>query len=225
MPFSYLNLIWGIARLDLRLISAHYASVLQPLIFFLLVCSLFPLGLPPDPAILHSMGPSVIWVAVLLAHFIGLERLFTTDFHEGCLEQWCLSPYPLALISLIKVITHCVVTTLPMILVSPLIASWYSLSFTELEILVCSLILGSPVLSFVGAIGQALLVRNGNSGVLLALLIIPLYIPVLIFGAGSVVQVGGSFHPAGALAMLASLSLLSVVLAPFAIAGSLRLAL
>lgn len=218
-------MILSMLKLEARLISTQLTTVIQPLIFFLLVCSLFPLGLPPEIAVLHQMGPSVIWVAILLANFIGLGRLFRDDYFEGHLEQWCLSPYPLEIISGMKVFIHWVLTTLPLIAVSPIIGTWYGLSTVEVLVLAVSLLLGSPVLSFVGAIGQALLVRNQNAGVLLALLIIPLYIPVLIFGAGSVVQIGGVLHPASSFAMLAAMSLVTVALAPFAIAGSLRLAL
>jgi heme exporter protein B len=186
-------------------------TLLYPLAFFVLVILLFPLAVSPDPRILSSIATGVIWVAALLASLLSLDRLFHSDFGDGTLEQILLSPHPLSVLVLAKVLAHWLVTGLPLLIIAPLSGIFFHLPADKILILVASLALGTPTLSLIGAIGMALTLGIRHSGMLLALLVIPLYIPVLIFGVN------------GHLAWLAALLLLAVSLAPVVIAAALRI--
>lgn len=195
---------------------------LNPLVFFVIVVSLFPLGIGPEPNRLQEIAPGVIWVAALLATLLALDSLFRADFDDGVLEQMMMSAQPLSLLVLGKVLAHWLVTGLPLLLLSPLLGLVMHLHSRALPALVASLFLGTLTLSFIGAIGAALTVALRRGGVLLALLVLPLFIPVLIFGSSCVVAASAGLSIEGQLSLLAALSLFSMVLAPPAIAAALR---
>jgi heme exporter protein B len=196
---------------DIRLACRNYREWLYPIAFFILVILLFPLAVSPDPQMLISIAPGVIWVAALLSSLLSLDRLFHADFVDGTLEQLLLSPYPLSILVLAKVMAHWVVTGLPLLLIAPLSGILLHLPAEIIVVLFSALALGTPILSFIGAIGMALTIGLRHSGMLLALLVIPLYIPVLIFGVS------------GHLAWLAALLFLAMSLAPAVIAAALRI--
>lgn len=207
---------------DIQLAFRSADQLLHPLLFNLLVVTLFPLGVGAEPDILRAIGPGVIWVAALLATLLGLEHLFRNDFHDGSLEQMALSPTPFAVLTGVKILAHWMTTGLPLVLLSPLLGGLFSLSAGSLGILALTLLLGTPVLSAVGALGAALTVNVRNSGALLALLVLPLYVPVLIFAAGSIGAAETGLPVAGQLYFLAALLVLSLTLAPVAAAAALK---
>lgn len=208
---------------ELALARRRGGDLLNPLLFLALVVVLFPLGISPQPDLLAEIAPGLLWVAALLAMLLSLDALFRTDFADGSLEQLLLSPQPLPLLCLAKVFVHWLLTGMPLALCAPLMGVLLSLPGTGYLTLAASLALGTASLSLIGAIGAALTVGLPRGGVLLSLLVLPLYIPVLIFGAGAVqaaIQGGGA---APALALLGALLALAVAAAPFAIAGALRI--
>lgn len=209
-------------RRDLLLAFRSPGQLLHPLMFNLLVVTLFPLGVGADNQVLQSIAPGVIWVAALLATLLALDNLFRNDFHDGTLELMSLSPTPFAALVGVKILAHWLTAGLPLVLLSPLLAGLFSLSAGGTAILVLTLLLGTPVLSAVGAIGAALTVNIRNSGALLALIVLPLYIPVLIFGAGAVGAGETGLPVAGQMYFLASLTVLSATLAPAAAAAALK---
>ncbi len=208
---------------DLLLALRRRSDVATTLFFFLIVSSLFPLGIGPEPAVLSSIAPGVLWVAALLAGMISLTRLFAADFADGSLEQMLLAPQPLTLLVTAKVLAHWLVCGLPVVLLAPLIGLQYALPSDVLLILVWALLLGTPALSLIGAIGAALTLGVRGSGLLVALLVLPLYIPVLIFGAGAVAASQHGLSAQAHLSLLAACSILSLVLAPWATAAALRI--
>jgi heme exporter protein B len=210
---------------DLLLALRRRADVLTVFFFFVVAASLFPLGVGPETALLRSMGAGVIWVSALLAALLSLNRLFAADYADGTLEQMALSPRPLALLALGKALAHWMATGLPLTLIAPLIGVQYGLSGEALETLMIALLLGTPVLSLIGGIGAALTLGLRGGGALLALLVLPLYIPVLVFGAGAVVSVTGGLSAEAHFSILGALLLLTLVLAPLATAAALRIAL
>lgn len=210
---------------DLRLLWRRRGDAAQPLLFALLVISLFPLALGPEPETLRRIAPGVVWVAVLLAGLLSLDSLFRSDLDDGSLEQFLLAPQPLSLLIFAKVLVHWISSALPLLLAVPLLAQLLYLPDTLLWPLCGSLLLGSPVLSLVGAVVVALTVGMRRSGMLLALLALPLYMPVLIFGAGSVMAAAEGLPYAGAWLLLAAGLALCLVLAPLAAATALRIAL
>jgi heme exporter protein B len=210
---------------DLLLALRRRADVLTVFFFFVVAASLFPLGVGPETALLRSMGAGVIWVSALLAALLSLNRLFAADYADGTLEQMALSPRPLALLALGKALAHWMATGLPLTLIAPLIGVQYGLSGEALETLMIALLLGTPVLSLIGGIGAALTLGLRGGGALLALLVLPLYIPVLVFGAGAVESVTGGLSAEAHFSILGALLLLTLVLAPLATAAALRIAL
>ncbi|MGM0693710.1 MAG: heme exporter protein CcmB [Pseudomonadota bacterium] len=210
---------------DLVLLMRRRSEVLNPLVFFALVITLFPIGISPDPELLATIAPGLLWVAALLAALLSLDSVFRSDYDDGSLEQLLLSPQPLPALALAKVAVHWLVTGLPLALMAPLLGIMLSLPAGSYAVLAVSLALGSASLSLVGAIGAALTVGLARGGVLLSLLVLPLYIPVLIFGAGAVQAAilgdGVSAH----LAILGALLAVSLSLAPWAIAASLRISI
>lgn len=209
-------------RRDLLLGFRQPVDTIVPLLFFIVIVALFPLGIQPQSSLLHNIAAGIIWISALLVHLLALERLFHHDFVDGSLEQLLLSPHPLSVLVSAKLIAHWLMTGLPLVLVSPLLALLLQLSWPETKVLIISLALGTPVLTFIGAIGAALTVGLRGRGVLLALLVLPLYIPVLIFAAGSVHNVAIGLSATGALALLGAILALVVPLAPLAIAAALR---
>jgi heme exporter protein B len=207
---------------DLLQAYRYRSELIQPALFFVLVVTLFPLALNSDPQLLQSIAPGIIWVAALLATLLGLEHLFRSEFVEGTLEQVILSSYPLSLWVLAKVTAHWLITGLPLIIITPLLGVMLHLPAHTIAILLLSLLLGTPTLSLLGSIGTALTLGLRQGGVLLALIILPLYIPVLIFAAGAVNHaiVGMPVH--AEIALLAAMFILSLTLAPLTTAAALK---
>jgi len=215
----------ALAGRDLRLAYRRRGEVITPAMFFILVTTLFPLGLSPQPELLRSIAPGVVWVAALLAGLIGQETLFKSDFEDGSLEQLLLSPVPLQLIALTRVVTHWIVTGLPIVILVPLMGLLMNYPEAAMGSLVSSLLLGTFTLSLLGAVGAALTVGLRQSGMLMPILVLPLAVPVLIFGAQAAAQAARGEDPAGALYLLAAMLVLGLTLAPFAIAAAVRVSL
>ena len=220
---STLQAFMGVLRRDLKLGVARPGELMTPLVFFLIVISLFPLGVGPGQETLREIAPGVIWVAALLATLLSTERLFRSDFDDGSLEQILLTPHPLPILVLAKVLAHWLLTGLPLLLVSPLLGVLLFLPAEALLALPLTLLLGTPVLSLVGAIGVALTVGLRRGGVLLTLLILPLYIPALIFGTAAIAAASTGLPYSGQLALLGAMLALSLTLSPFATAAALRI--
>lgn len=210
-------------RRDLALAWRARGDLVNPLGFFVVTVSLFPLGMSPDPALLARIGPGLVWVAALLAVLLSLETLFRSDRDDGSLEQVLMSPSPLPLLVLARVLAHVLTVGLPLVVVAPLLALMLNIDGEAFRVLLYGLLLGVPVLCLVGAIGAALTTGVARGGVLVALIVLPLYVPVLIFGAGAVEAAGLGLPYAGQLAILGALLASSIALAPFAIAGALRI--
>lgn len=195
----------------------------NPLFFFITVMTLFPLGVSPEPEFLRQSAAGVVWVAALLASMLSLDRLFQSDYDDGSLEQLVLSPQPTYLLALIKVMVHWLFTGLPLILLSPLLALMMQMPSEHIPVLMLSLLLGTPVISLLGGIGAALTVSLRGGGILVSLLVLPLTIPVLIFGTGAVQASMDGMPVAAFLALLGAMLAAAVTLAPFAIAAAIRM--
>ena len=215
---------WIVAR-DLMLAWRRRADVLATLFFFVIVASLFPLGIGPETQLLRSIAPGVVWVAALLASMLSLGRVFGNDYQDGTLEQLLLTPQPLYLVVTGKVLAQWLVSEVPLVLIAPLIGVQFDVAPKTLLILFVSLLIGTPILSLIGAIGAALTLGLRGGGVLIALLILPLYIPVLIFGAGAVDASISGMSPQANLSLLAAFLVVSLVFAPWATAAALRISL
>lgn len=215
----------ALLRRDLLLAFRHRGELANPLIFFLMVVTLFPLGVSPEIALLRKIAPGVIWIAALLSALFSLENLFRSDFDDGALEQLLLSPQPLALMVLAKVMAHWLVSGLPMLLFAPVLGLLLAMPADAIWILVATLAIGTPLLSLIGAVGVALTVGLRRGGLLLSLLILPLYVPVLIFATSAVGAAAAGVPVAGQLYLLGALLVLAMMLAPFAIAAALRISL
>ena len=200
-------------------------EVLTPLVFFVVIASLFPLGVGPESALLLRMAPGVLWVSALLAAMLSLQRLFAMDHADGSLEQMALSPTPLGLLVIAKALSHFLLSGLPLVLMAPVLGLQFGMEGRSLGILMLTLLLGTPTLSLIGSIGAALTLGVRGAGVLLSLLILPLYIPVLIFGAGAVEADAAGLGVGGHLSLLAALLVLSVFFAPLATTAALRISL
>ena len=216
-------LFWVIRR-DLTIAMRRRSDVFTTLIFFVIVVSLFPLGIGPEPNTLRQIAPGIVWVGALLASMLALEQIFSADHRDGTLEQMLLTPQPVALLVVGKVLAHWLVSGVPLVVMAPILGLQYDLSVDVQLILVASLLLGTPALSLIGAIGAALTLGLRSGGVLLALLVLPLYIPVLIFGAGAVEATASGLGGQAHLSMLAAILVGSMVLAPLATAAALRVA-
>lgn len=210
---------------DLRLLWRRRGDALQPALFALLVVVLFALALGNDRATLAKSAGAVLWLASLLAGLLALDTLFRGDAEDGSLEQWMLAPVPLAWLVLVRTFMHWATTALPLLVAAPLLAELLHLPHDQLGVLLASLALGTPLLSLLGAVVAALTVGMRRSGILVALLALPLYVPVLVFGAGSVVQAAQGLDVTGALLMLGAGLVLALVLAPLAAAAAIRIAL
>lgn len=215
---------WIVVR-DLTLEWRRRTDVLSTLFFFVIVVSLFPLGIGPDMALLRTVAPGVVWVAALLASMLALARLFTSDFQDGTLEQLLLTPQPLYLIVLGKVLALWLFSGLPLALLAPVLGIQFGLSSDTLLVLVVSLLIGTPILGLIGSIGAALTLGLRSGGVLISVLILPLYIPVLIFGAGALDASIAGLSPQANLYLLGALFAITLVFAPWATAAALRISL
>lgn len=208
------------------LIAARYpAEILNPLMFFLMVVTLFPLGISPEPEFLAQIAGPVIWIAALLAMMLSLDSLFKNDFDDGSLEQLLISPSPIAMLVLIKVITHWFTTVFPIILLAPLLAMMLQLPEEGYPALMLTLLLGTPVISMIGGIGAALTVGLHRGGVLLSLIVLPLFIPILVFSASAVEAANMAMQYNGQLAMLAAMLLIALISTPFATAFALKISI
>jgi heme exporter protein B len=215
----------GVVRRDLLLAMRHRSDVAMSVFFVVIVASLFPLGVGPEPTVLRMLGPGVLWVTALLACLLSLGRLFTADYLDGVLEQMLLIPQPLVVLVVGKVFAHWVISGLPVVLLSPLLGLQFGLGGDSLGVLTLSLLLGTPTLSMIGAIGAALTLGLRGSGFLVALLVLPLFVPVLIFGAGAVTSSLAGIGSEANLSLLGACFLLSLAFAPWATAVALRIAL
>ncbi len=219
------RVVWSVFQRDFRIALRHRSDVLTTFIFFVIVVSLFPLGVGPEPQTLREIAPGVVWVAALLASMLALSRLFAADYADGTLEQLALTPQPLPLLVLAKVTAHWVTTGLPLAAIAPVLGLQFGLAPEVLWVLVVSLLLGTPTLSLIGAVGAALTLGVRGSGGLLALLVLPLYIPVLIFGAGAVAASAQGLPVSGHLSLLGAILAGALALIPLAAATSIRIAL
>ncbi|MBC5764472.1 heme exporter protein CcmB [Ramlibacter albus] len=214
-----------IVRRDLLLAMRRKAEILTALFFFVIVTSLFPLGIGAEPALLRKIAPGVLWVGALLATMLGLQRMYAADHADGTLEQMLLSPSALPLLVLGKNIAHWIVCGLPLVVLAPILGVQYDLRGEPLCVLTIGLLIGTPILSVIGSIGAALTLGVRGGGPLLSLLVLPLYIPALIFGAGAVhAQIGGT-GAEGHLSLLGALFATSLFFAPWASTAALRIAL
>ena len=216
--------LWIIKR-DLLLAVRRQSDVLTTLFFFVIVVSLFPLSVGPEMNMLRIMAPGIVWVAALLASMLSLGRLFSSDYLDGTLEQMLLSPHSLSILVLGKAFAHWLVTGLPLVLMAPVLGIQYDLSADALFVLTLSLLLGTPVLSLIGAIGAALTLGLRGGGVLVSLLVLPLYIPVLIFGSGAVEATTAGLGYGAHFSLLGAFLIVSLVFAPWATAASLRVSM
>jgi heme exporter protein B len=215
----------AVLRRETALALRHKGEVLTPLVFFIVIASLFPLAVGPESNLLARMAPGVLWVSALLAAMLSLQRMFASDYADGSLEQMLLSPTPLALLVAAKALAHFVLSGLPLVLVAPVLGLQFGLGGQSLGILMLSLLLGTPTLSLIGGIGASLTLGVRGAGVLLSLLVLPLYIPVLIFGAGAVEADASGLGASGHLSVLAALLVLALFFAPLATTAALRISL
>lgn len=211
-----------IIRRELLIAFRRQADIFNPLWFFIIVITLFPLSIGPEPALLARIAAGIVWVGALLSALLSLERLFRDDFQDGSLEQMMLIPVPLPIVVISKVVAHWLLTGLPLILISPLLAVLLSLDFNTWLAVVLTLFIGTPTLSFIGAIGVALTVGLQKGGVLLSLLVLPLYIPILIFATSAIDAASLGMLYNGQLAVLGAMFMGAITLTPFAISAALR---
>lgn len=218
-----LSTMANIIRRELLIAFRRQADIFNPLWFFIIVITLFPLSVGPEPGLLARIAPGIVWVAALLSALLALERLFRDDYQDGALEQMMLLPAPLPLVVISKVLAHWLLTGVPLILISPLLAILLSLDLNTWLAVVLTLVIGTPTLSFVGAIGVALTVGLQKGGVLLSLLVLPLYIPILIFATSAIDAASLGMAYNGQLAILAAMFMGALTLTPFAISAALRI--
>lgn len=222
---TMLQLLTRVVRRDLILAMRRRADVLTTLIFFVMVVSLFPLGVGPEMDMLRKIAPGVLWVAALLASMLSLGRLFAADHQDGTLEQLMLVPQSLSVLVLGKMIAHWMVSGLPLVLMAPVLGIQFDMDMASLGVLIVGLLLGTPVLSMLGGIGAALTLGLRGGGVLLSLLVLPLCIPVLIFGAGAVDAVASGLSAASHLSLLGALLVLALAFTPWVAAQALRISM
>jgi heme exporter protein B len=222
---SLLALLLLVVRRDLVLAMRRRADVLTTLIFFVMVVSLFPLGVGPEMDMLRKMAPGVLWVAALLSSMLSLGRLFSADYLDGTLEQMLLAPQSLSVLVLGKMVSHWMVSGLPLVLLTPVLGLQFDMSVPAIGVLTLTLLLGTPILSMVGAIGAALTLGLRGGGVLLSLLVLPLCIPVLIFGTGAVQAVSSGLSVSSHLSLMGALLVLAVAFTPWVTAQALRISM
>ena len=222
---STFSVLYRILARDIQVALRRQSDVAAVFFFFIIAASLFPLGSGADPKLLSAMAPSVLWVMALLSCMLSLSRMFSSDYADGTLEQMMISNQPVVLIVLMKILAHWILSGLPLVFVAPLIGLQFNLGGAELQILAVSLLMGTLALSLIGSIGAALTLGIRGTGVLIAILVLPLYIPVLVFGAGAVNAVSIGMSPNGALSLLGAVLAMALVFAPLASAAALRIAL
>lgn len=218
-------LVRSVVARDLLIVLRSKADAANPLLFFVLVVSLFPLGVGPEPALLRAIAPGIFWVAALLASMLSLGRLFAADYADGTLEQLALSPTPLSLLIAGKIAAHWAVTGFPLVLVAPLLGLQFGLDAASVGVLVAGLALGTPLLSVLGAVGAALTLGLRAGGALVSLVVLPLCIPVLIFGAGAVEAAASGLGATPHLSLLGALLLPGAFFGPWVAAFAIRIAL
>ena len=214
-----------IFKRDLLIAFRRRSEIVHPLIFFVMVISLFPLAIGDDKVLLQKIAPAIIWVTALLATMLSLDNLFRSDFEDGSLEQMTLLKTPLSLLVTAKITAHWVITGLPLILITPLLAVLLYVPSETISMLLLTLLLGTPTLSLIGAVGIALTVGLRQGGVILSLLILPLYIPVLIFATLAMQNLAQGFSAEAQIAMMLAILVLAITLSPFAIAAALKVSL
>ncbi len=210
---------------DLVLAYRRRSELVNPMLFFVLVTAMFPLGIGNDAKLIEAVGPGVVWVAALLASLLSLDSMFRSDFDDGSLEQFMLSAHPVSILVLAKILAHWLVTGLPLFVVAPLLALLLNIPGSAIPTLMLTLILGTPVLSLIGSVGVALTVGLRRGGVILSLLVLPLYVPVLIFGTDAVKTAIIGIPTTAQISILGAMLIGSLVLAPLATAASLRISL
>ncbi|QWD96165.1 heme exporter protein CcmB [Polynucleobacter sp. MG-6-Vaara-E2] len=220
-----MSAVFAMIHRDLLLVMRRKSEVLTALFFFVVVTSLFPLGIGADAALLRKIAPGVIWVAALLATLLGLHRMFAADYADGTLEQMALSPQPMVLLVVGKMIAHWIVCGLPLVILAPIIGIQFDLDLSSLYVLMGTLLMGTPVLSLLGSIGAALTLGVRGGSVLMSLLILPLYIPVLIFGAGAVYANSAGLETSGHFSLLGALLILALAFVPWVSAAAVKIAI
>ncbi|PPC92310.1 MAG: heme exporter protein CcmB [Methylobacter sp.] len=222
---SLLQAFLAIVRRDLVLAFRRRSEIANPLLFFILIITLFPLGVGAQPKLLQAIAPGIIWVSALLAAMLSLDGLFRSDFDDGSLELLLLSPYPTSVLVLGKITAHWLVTGLPLLLIAPLLALLLGISERALGTLLLTLLLGTPVLSLIGAIGVALTVGLRRGGMLMSLLVLPLYVPVLIFASSAVDMATAGLPVSAQINIMVSILLLALVLTPWPAATALKMSI
>jgi len=220
---SLSSVFFQVLKRDLTLAFRHRGEIANPLLFFIIVVSLFPLGVGPAPSTLETIAPGIIWVAALLSAMLSLDGMFRSDFEDGSLEQITMSHHPLSVLVLAKILAHWLITGLPLLFAAPLLGVLLYLPSEAMKTLVITLALGTPILSLVGAIGMGLTVGLKRGGVLLSLLVLPLYIPVLIFGSMAVNEAAAGLAVDGYIYILSALLMFTLSLSPIATAASIRI--
>jgi heme exporter protein B len=222
---SLINAYCAIVRRDLVLAMRRRSEVANPVLFFILVITLFPLGIGAQPNLLQAIAPGIIWVSALLATMLSLDSLFRSDFDDGSLEQILLSPYPISVLVLGKITAHWLTTGLPLLLIAPLLAVFLGLPNQSLSILLLTLLIGTPVLSLIGAVGVALTVGLRRGGMILSLLVLPLYVPVLIFASNAVDMAASGLPVNAQINILLAMFFLALVLTPWPTAAALKMSI
>ena len=219
------SVLFKLLARDIKVALRRQSDVMAVFFFFIIAASLFPLGSGSDPKLLSAMAPSVLWVTALLSCMLSLPRIFANDYADGTLEQLLLSNQPTVLIVFVKILAHWLLSGLPLVFVAPLIGLQFNLNGSQLQVLALSLLLGTLALSLIGSIGAALTLGIRGTGVLIAILVLPLYIPILVFGAGAVNAVSIGINPTGALSLLGGVLAIALVFAPLASSAALKIAL
>lgn len=220
-----MNVFATTLKREIKIALRMPSNIINPILFFAIAISIFPLAISPKATMLMQIAPGIIWVAAILAVLLSLHTIFYYDYENGVLEQIVLSKKPLALFVLAKISAHWLLTGLPIILISPLLANFLFLDDKSIQILMLSLLVGTPILSLIGAVGAALIVSINNSGMLLTLIIIPLYVPILIFATSAVSEAQSGFNISGHFYFLSAILVLSATLAPFISSLSLKISL
>lgn len=220
-----ISILFSIFKRDLKLAMRRKSDLIATLFFFVVTVNLLPFGVGPSATLLHFIGPGVIWIAALLSAMLSTTSLFYYDYQDGTLEQFLLSSVPLSSIMAVKILVHWVASCLPIIIIAPLLSLQFNLELNEINVLIASLLIGTPLLSLFGAIGASLTLGSKNTGALIAILTFPFYIPVLIFGAGAVSAESSGNNPEVALLLLGAILSIGLVIGPYITAISLRAAL
>jgi len=219
---AWFRVINGVVKRDLLLAFRQKAELAQPLMFVLMVVTLFPLGVGPSPELLQRIGPGIIWIAAILSGLMGMDRIFRDDFYDGSIEQMLLSGTPMILVSAAKILCHWLVSFVPLILMTPLLALFLNLTWDMTVALMITLVIGTPVLSMLGAIGVALTVGLRKGGLILSLLLIPVFIPLLIFATSAIESASMQLPYMPQLAIMGAILLLTAALAPAAVSYALK---